>query len=101
MHIRLASNALLSNTATNFATFTMYIPVLSKISPMAIYMIIHLSNFNKKYNFGTKMDSIVKEKSHTGSFVKQNEQFVFVVFGITALYFSILSYTAVRKLTKE
>ena len=49
------------------------------------------------------MDSIVKEKSHTGSFVKQNEQFVFVVFAITitALYFSILSYTAVRKLTKE
>ena len=66
-------------------------------------MIIHLSNFNKKYNFGTKMDSIVKEKSHTGSFVKQNEQYVFVVFAITitALYFSILSYTAVRKLTKE
>ena len=36
-------------------------------------MIIHLSNFNKKYNVGTKMDSIVKEKSHTGSFVKQND----------------------------
>ena len=48
-----------------------------------IYIIIHLSNFNKKYHFGTKMDSTVKEKSHTGSFVKQNEQFVFVVFAIT------------------
>ena len=46
------------------------------------------------------MDSIVKEKSHTGSFVKQNEQFVFVVFGITALYFSILSYTG-QKIDKR
>ena len=68
-----------------------------------IYIIIHLPNFNKKNHFGTKMDSTVKEKSHTSSFVKQNEQFVFVVFAITitALYFLILSYTAIRNLTKE